>query len=273
MKKVFVCYPYTNTYIKVYGNDVGEVYFGSGAPWVGTIGKVIYTDYSYRTHNLPSDRLLVLEPPRVCPLSHEDEHLKTFERVYTFGKSELKNVQHYRYGIPPLWPEVTEINTRPWDGRHDKVVCVTGNKYPERVKLLDAYDKLFRTLRLGLDVWGRPGFEGKSWYRGEIAGGPEQKRELLSTYRYCLALENTCMKRYLSEKLLDGLAAGCFCFYYGGADAEFYPEVPWRWVNTTFSSTHNSTRHDFYLRYLTDCLSDLNRLNFNYVWKMILEDS
>lgn len=276
MKKIYVHYPYSN-YVKVYEDGNGVVLFGSdtcrdfGNPrW--SSGEIIFTDHTNIRYKPPPNKLLVLEPPRVCPLSHEDEYLKTFERVYTFGNSELENVRHYRYGIPPLWPEVTEIITRPWNERINKVCCITGNKYPERVAFLHAYANFFKTLGLDLDVWGVPGFEGLPWYRGEVPGGPKEKREWLSKYRYCLALENTCMKRYLSEKLLDGLASGCICFYYGGADKDFYPEVPWHWVSNSMQLGFTVFSHQRYLSSLEKALPDLKQLNFTSVWRQILTD-
>jgi hypothetical protein len=273
---VWVHYPALRHHSEVvYHGAEGVVYFGGAAP--AGVMDMVWTGLSFaQVRPLePAHRLLILEPEIVEPISHSDDFLKEFPLVYTFGKSELVNVKHYRMGIPPLWPQLRQVNYRPWTTRRNAVVCVTGNKYPERLQLLNGYAKLFAAIGLPFDVYGRPGFYDQPYYRGEVQGAAEAKRLLLSQYRYCLALENTCDNElYLTEKLLDGIISGCFCFYYGGPVQESYPEIPWDWVaSVEASSPASADDHVEYLGVLTERMHQIRNINLDPLWRMILEDT
>jgi len=56
--------------------------------------------------------------------------------------------------------------------------------------------------------------------RAALSGvGPcEDKRSVLSRYRFALCLENTSWPGYLTEKLIDAIAAGCVPLYLGAPD-------------------------------------------------------
>lgn len=259
---------------RVYRGEEGEAYFGGECPYGAT--KTVWTDAAIDSALLlgPSEQtLLVLEPPIVSPRAHDNGLLKQFKRVYTFGDSDLPNVTHYRMGLPPLWPSLGNVNLRPWRDRKDAIVCVTGNKYAERQDAVRDMATVAESLGLGFDVYGRPGFDGEPWYRGEVQGGAESKRLLLSQYRYCLALENTThLPRYLTEKLLDGMVSGCFCFYVGAVMQE-YPEIPWEWVMTGGSKKPQAADHENYLIALTESISDLRRVNLDPVWRQLLVEA
>jgi len=274
--RVWVHYPFLPNHSEVvYDGPEGCVYFGGDAP--ANVDDMVWTGASFSVlrPTEPTQRLLVLEPPRVEPISHSDDFLKEFPRVYTFGKTELPNARYYRYGIPPLWPALGNVNLRPWAERKNAVVCVTGNKYPERFERLETYDFVCETIGLEFDVYGRPGFD-MPWYRGELPGDSYAKRDLLSQYRYCLALENTFDNPlYLSEKLLDGLVSGCFCQYEGGPVQETYPSIPWDLVGwDSVELLRNSHSHAEYLDVLTRAMPTIRtETSLDPLWRMILEDT
>jgi alpha-1,3-fucosyltransferase 10 len=50
------------------------------------------------------------------------------------------------------------------------------------------------------------------------AGNPN-KRQLFSKYKFCVTMENSLAHDYVTEKLWDGLAAGCVPVYLGSPSA------------------------------------------------------
>lgn len=53
----------------------------------------------------------------------------------------------------------------------------------------------------------------KRWF-----GPVDNKIETISKYKYCLVVENTFLPGIITEKICDGLAAGCTIFYIGARD-------------------------------------------------------
>lgn len=52
------------------------------------------------------------------------------------------------------------------------------------------------------------------------------KIEVFHQYKFCVCMENSLAESYVTEKIYDGLVAGCLPIYYGAPDiADFVPDV------------------------------------------------
>ena len=218
MKRALVVYPHADP-SKLYDGPEGQLWFGrelEGEKWDARIS----TGYS----GVAAPCLLTLEPPAVQPHCFQRWYRDIHERVFSFAGPMREQDVTFRYPLPPLWPPLpSEVDRNPWEGRIDGVVAVMGNKgstHPDEL-----YSMRVRTVQalhesgIRVDVYGRPGFDGAPWYRGEAG----DKRELLSRYRFCLCLENCSCPNYVSEKLPEALLAGCVPIYRGAPNLEDYP--------------------------------------------------
>ena len=50
------------------------------------------------------------------------------------------------------------------------------------------------------------------------SGGPN-KVEVMRKYKFCVAMENSVRQDYMTEKMWDGLMAGCIPIYMGSSNA------------------------------------------------------
>ena len=153
----------------------------------------------------------------------------------------------------------THVAIRPWQGRGD-VVMVAGNKYwrhegipiPERVKRswhtikdrshyewLRSHQLHDRRLSfvVGLYEAGLLTLFGRGWdvvhhlpnpWREELrrvdvqarALGPTEKQATVSGFKFTLAMENFEYPGYVTEKIIDALAAGSIPLYWGAPDID-----------------------------------------------------
>lgn len=86
-----------------------------------------------------------------------------------------------------------------------------------RLRLVDMLDKLVEE---GLDVWGK-GY-GNTFFDkiGCYRGGIEDKFDALWGYRYHFACENSFVRGYFTEKIVDPIVAETLCFYDGCLNLE-----------------------------------------------------
>lgn len=62
----------------------------------------------------------------------------------------------------------------------------------------------------------------------------EDKWDILKDYKYHIALENSSLDHYWTEKLADSYLAGCFPFYYGAPNLkDYFDEGAFRSINIT----------------------------------------
>jgi hypothetical protein len=188
--------------------------------------------------------LLLLEPPLVERFAYTKDlwaqarFVLTFVEMLPDGRPLPSNAVGYRYAVPPLWPELGPLCRRPWAERRNAMVAVMGNKYGRRVHMLDYVHERCLDHGIEFEVYGRPGFYDRPYYRGPI----EDKRALLEQYRWCYCPENSFHANYLSEKLPEAVLAGCVpvidmpeCY------AEvYYGTFPWFYVQG-INSFHNVT--------------------------------
>lgn len=60
----------------------------------------------------------------------------------------------------------------------------------------------------------------------------QTKLEALKDYRYSIAIENSSIPFYFSEKITDCFLAGCMPFYYGANNiADFFPKESFVWID------------------------------------------
>ena len=160
--------------------------------------------------------LLLVEPPTVMPHAWEPDYRARYRHVYSCNPSpgEHRIVYPWPFG----WPAPpTEPDRTPWEDRLDAVVMVAGDKrsdvmgeqYSARHSVVEA----LLAAGLTVHVYGRPQWTGLGTYCGAIE--LKEKVATMARYRYALAIENTSMPGYLTEKLPDALAAGCAVAYLG----------------------------------------------------------
>ena len=89
----------------------------------------------------------------------------------------------------------------------------------ERLILIHLLDK---SISGGFDVYGRKTknkyFESINAYKGEL----QNKYEGLLKYQYHLAVENSFINDYFTEKISDPILSECLCFYAGCSNIEEY---------------------------------------------------
>ena len=54
----------------------------------------------------------------------------------------------------------------------------------------------------------------------------QSKREVIGQYKFCATMENSLTVDYVSEKMWDGLAAGCLPIYYGAPNVQEHLPAP-----------------------------------------------
>jgi hypothetical protein len=196
-------------------------------------------------HDVRLRGFVLAEPPLVAPKMYRalPELTRVFEEVYvhnTVGDgyslngvitSKLRKLYWplpYDHVVEPFWSRSDRLN---------KLVNITGNHNP-RFRRPEFYSKRIEAMAAlsefdAVDLYGR-GWD-RWWSRQSmwlpywkfrrqlmsIHKGPcDSKLETLSQYRFCLCLENTPMKGWLTEKLFDCLYSGTVPVYWGAPDIE-----------------------------------------------------
>ena len=184
--------------------------------------------------------LIRTEPHVVSPDSYSANRLSNFDLIISMGTLDEAT------GDVIYWPQVFEENVstvvHSWQGRQDgpvivasdKISFVLGELYSLRREAIFAipnidlfgyqWDRTFYkkllvmlielsialrsssllTLKAAQNFFRRP-----TNYRGQV----ENKRTTISSYKYCLVIENAAT--YVSEKLFDALFSGCIPIYVG----------------------------------------------------------
>lgn len=155
------------------------------------------------------DGLLVLEPPAVRPDLYEPARLGEHRWVFAYYGPEWDRADYWSIPttLPPLWPRPKPV-PRPWEERKQAVAYlhrphsspVAGELYSLREWLLPQIHRIVPVERLAGVPFG------------------QAKVEVLSQYRYCFCPENFLMENYITEKVVDALAAGCIPIYAGAGD-------------------------------------------------------
>jgi len=199
---------------------------------------------NFYNHKFP--KVLIRQEPRiVLPLTYMDKNTINFDHIIDIGKP--KSSPHTVLN----WPQDLTSYLKNPKTKNDRVVIVNSNllslgrgeNYSLRrqainnIMDLDLYgyqwnNSLVRKLHTfsielkkytfqvkDLKIQGiRNYFRHFDNYLGEI----EDKRMVISMYKYCLVIENS--SEYLSEKIFDALLSGCIPIYIG-PDLNSY-EIP-----------------------------------------------
>lgn len=187
--------------------------------------------------------LMVLESPLINPFNHMKSLHRHFDEIYTWNDQMVDGGMYYKLNIPQL-----DFNTRekPVNFNDKKlIVSVLSNKsaplflkilnpfksslYEEREKAFNFFDNkpedVFCLYGRG---WNSPkkfslkekvfGYKKYKNYKGEV----EDKLELLSSFKFCLAFENSSAPGYITEKIFDCFKARAVPIYYGAPNIESY---------------------------------------------------
>ena len=195
-------------------------------------------------HKIP--KVLIRQEPRiVLPQTYVDKNTIKFDHIIDIGKP--KSIRHTVLN----WPQDLTSYLKNPKTKNDRVVIINSNLLSLRrsenyslrrqainnIKDLDLYgyqwnNSLVRKLHTfsielkkyifqvkDLKIQGiRNYFRHFDNYLGEV----EDKRMVISMYKYCLVIENS--SEYLSEKIFDALLSGCIPIYIG-PDLNSY-EIP-----------------------------------------------
>lgn len=88
--------------------------------------------------------------------------------------------------------------------------------------------------KLAIDLYSEDYIDiyGKSWplniSLGESREGNwiDEKLKIVANYKYCLSIENTCIKNYVSEKIWQPISVGVLPIYYGAYPSSIYEIFP-----------------------------------------------
>jgi len=232
----------------------------SGKIDISLTDQVDYYSFGYlrdfeefrKKHPVHLKAFIVIEPPTVHPRLYSELPILTrqFDQVYIYNTEgdaySLKNVdlsklskfycsQPYHDVLENYWSKSDRLN---------KIVMIVGNHRPSfRYKgNREQYSKRIRAA-VGLSKFGAIDLYGmgwKCWWSSrsqwlvywlhlktilKIYKGPcLSKYKVLSHYNFSLCFENTQMKGYVTEKLIDCLYVGTIPLYLGAPDiADYIP--------------------------------------------------
>lgn len=110
------------------------------------------------------------------------------------------------------------------------ISCITTNKWRKRAEFV----KLTAGQIKDLEVFGRWIYSDRDYeflqedaYKGPINGltGATSKSDGLEAYHYSLCIENTCIKNYWTEKIIDSILSWTFPIYCGAPNiCDFFPQ-------------------------------------------------
>lgn len=188
--------------------------------------------------------LIRLETPLFSPLIWNAEFTKEFLHVLSFNNLNVDASRYSYLGYPQI------INGTIWDNTGDSTACIAGNNLIPtsnytNLSLLDLRNQFIEWI-LTNDSAHKAGLYGKHWnlypynklphmtslmprllrhmpsrysssrawpqfYKGTL----DKKKDLPSNYGFLFCPENTLIKGYLSEKLVDAINIGRLPIYYG----------------------------------------------------------
>jgi hypothetical protein len=222
--RIFTNYDITNT-TELLGRSEDElmsqgiqVYFNHSGR--ADLVLVLYTVTTPRWVLVPDGNLIkILQEPVIHrPLTHlfTYRHSRIYNRVLTHS---------------PNLEEPRQINSIPYLGTHVDPKIDTSNTITQKSLLLSIIASTFVKL---------PGHKIRTQFIDNILGffpdlaahtfGKGRKQELLKKidglhdYRFSIAIENSSLPSYITEKFYDCILAGCVPLYYGSPNiSDFFP--------------------------------------------------
>lgn len=156
--------------------------------------------------------LILMEPPFVMPENYLPQMHECFDLVFTYMDDLVdgKRFFKYRYPVP------TAIKNPYAKSFEEKKLCamissnkwssVFGELYSERRKAISYFELAGDDFDLYGHFWA-----GSKSFRGVI----KNKLETLSGYKFAICYENGTARGYITEKIFDGMFAGCIPVYLG----------------------------------------------------------
>lgn len=234
--------------IKKYGVSINTIDIKNKIP----VDRYVYCDVPYPweidkwyklVRNKERNVLFTFESPSVNPFSHFKVVHKLFKRVYAWNNHKVDGKKYFRLFIPQL-NSVSEGGIRKFKEKKFLATVISNKSVPFLFKLFKPYtrdlyiererainffeNKIPFRFSLYGKGWDKPkpfslkekifGFKRHSSYKGEI----KNKLRLLSSFKFCLAFENSSASGYITEKIFDCFKAGCVPIYLGAPDVEKY---------------------------------------------------
>jgi hypothetical protein len=205
-------------------------------------------DYTCITNYSNSKIMKVLirqEPKIVLPQTYMEENIANFDYIIDVGKlkSGKLRVLNWPQDLTPYIKNPKTKNNRVVIINSNLLSLAKGENYSLRrqaincIQELDLYgyqwnnsfDKKIKTFFIELKKYAFKfnllrikGIKSYFRYYDNYLGEVEDKRSVISMYKYCLVIENS--SDYLSEKLFDALLSGCIPIYVGPDLAKY--EIP-----------------------------------------------
>lgn len=147
-----------------------------------------------------------------------------------------KYEDHHHVGTWQIRKSFNELYNLSIPEKKKKLVCIFSNqRITELHKLrLSFLKNLIKKYPKEIDVYGRGlGFEnlGES-YKGELNYNKYCKFEGLKDYKYCLTVENSEIKNYFTEKIIDCFLTWTKPIYFGCPNInEYFSEDSYEWLD------------------------------------------
>lgn len=160
------------------------------------------------------------EPPIINPAYLEAFNKQRFTKMFLLLDDLADNVKTFKFFYPQPNLEILEKN--PFSKRKlctfvagYRLAVSPDDLYTERIKIVDFFDRNFP---YDFDFYGRGWPSSYRCYKGEI----KHKRDTLKNYKFCICYENSRYNGYITEKIFDGMVAGCIPVYYGAPNVNSY---------------------------------------------------
>jgi hypothetical protein len=180
---------------------------------------------TYRRRFHPAQLLvgMSMESAEYYPLLRDQRFVRSFDIMMSYRQS-ADVITHY------FWQrsEFSKPPTVPTSQKIDAVVFMNSNCHPPSGRDSIVGRLMQRGIRV--DSYGSC-LHNMQDVAKELTGivpksdGRYDKREMFQRYRYCVCIENSVDEDYVTEKLWDGLGAGCLPIYYGAPNVvrDFLP--------------------------------------------------
>ncbi len=148
-----------------------------------------------------------------CPNFNEADYALSFQTL-EFGDRHMRLPLYlfYEYDWLGTVPKMTDTEAL-GRGFCSVVMRNSSNCHPQRLAIIDAMES-YRPL-----AYGGP-------YRNNTGGPVDEKIPFIAGYKFNLALENSVVDGYVTEKIVEPLAAGTVPIYWGSeaVKSDFNPE-------------------------------------------------
>lgn len=191
---------------------------------LGSAEGVLFHTKTHSKNDFPRQRgrpgqkymMVSLEQPAYAPLMKDRNYVNKFDYTMTYDLDSVLPVitihPHYASREYFAAPSV------PFEQKLDAAVMFTSNcKNAGAENRLKYYEELMK--HMTVHSYGKCLHNKDEPPRGKLSLN-ENKRKVLSQYKWYLAFENNIIKDYVSEKVFDGILAGTVPVYYGATTVD-----------------------------------------------------